>query len=429
MTGLRFTTILICTILSMLDGFDVLVMSFTASGVAREWGLSGAQLGVLLSSALVGMALGSVLVAPLADHIGRRTIIVLCLSAIAVSLLLSSFSRNLSELAFFRAITGVGVGGMLASINVVTAEFATERGRATAVSLQATGYPIGATLGGLATALLIPKYGWRAAFLFGSICSAVMLIIVVVRLPESPDFLASKGTPWARAKLDELRKRLALPTAEIVATAVPSATRRRPLVIELFSSQLRSPTLLIWSAFFFVMLSVYFVLSWTPRLLVSAGLSEQAAIGGGVLLNLGGILGGLSFAWLARRRDPREVALMFLAMFAVLTAMFGTVSGALAVAYVLAGVLGIFLFGAMVGLYVIVPAIYPTAVRMTGMGYALGVGRTGAIVAPFLAGLLIDSGWSPSALYHAFSLPLLGAIGALLLRRKQGGSVERALRE
>lgn len=422
--SIRLVTVLICTILSMLDGFDVLVMAFTASGVAREWGLSGGELGLLLSSALVGMAAGSVVVAPLADRIGRRAIVIMCLSAIAASLLLSALSRSLLELAIARAITGIGVGGMLASINVLTAEFANERWRASAVSVQATGYPIGATLGGVAVAFLIAEHGWRAAFGFGAACSAIMLVIVLLWLPESPDFLASRNTPRARARLEELRRRLELPSNATVAP-LPVHARARPRVAQLLSTTMRAPTIALWSAFFFLMVSVYFVLSWTPRLLVSAGLSEQGAIGGGVLLNLGGILGGLGFAWMTQRWDPRRITLVFLGAFALLTAVFGSLAAVLTAAYVVAALLGLFLFGAMVGLYVIAPAMYPAVVRMTGMGYALGVGRVGAIAAPSLAGLLIDRGWTPPELYYAFSLPAACACASLwLLRTRKDSSLE-----
>lgn len=384
MNRLSVVAITICTVLSMLDGFDVLVMAFTASSVAKEWSLSGAELGVLLSSALFGMAIGSLFVAPLADRYGRRPTILLCLSVITTGLLLSSLAGDMAQLAALRGLTGLGIGGMLASLNVLTAEFATDRWRSSAISLQATGYPIGATLGGIAAAGLIASFGWRSVFVFGGVCSAVMIPVVHRWLPESGAFLASRA---------------------------PATAARRPVsvLMQLLSPELRLPTLLLWLAFLFLMFGLYFVLSWTPRMLVKSGLTEQAGITGGVLMNLGGIVGGAGFAWIATTNRARSVTLLYMIAFAGFTALFGAVASVPIAALTTASVLGVFLFGAMVGLYVLAPSIYPAEVRTTGMGWALGAGRVGAIVSPTFAGYLVDRGWPPSDLYYLFSVAIVAA--------------------
>src|SRR4029450_6634456 len=170
--------ILLCVALNMLDGFDVLVMAFTASEVAREWTLSGAWLGVLLSAGLVGMAAGSLFVAPWADRFGRRAVTLCCLVVITAGMLLSALARGPLQLGALRALPGTGVAGILASLNVITSEYASRRWRSAAISLQFTGYPIGATIGGSIAAVLITWYGWRSAFLFGAAASAAMIPLV-----------------------------------------------------------------------------------------------------------------------------------------------------------------------------------------------------------------------------------------------------------
>jgi len=169
MSRFQVLAVCLCVALNMLDGYDVLVMAFTASEVAREWSLSGYALGVLLSAGLVGMAIGSLLVAPWADRYGRRAVILACLGVITFGMLLSALARQPAQLKALRVLTGVGIGGILASLNVITSEYSSRRWRSAAIGVQVTGYPIGATLGGTVAALLITSFGWRSAFLFGAI--------------------------------------------------------------------------------------------------------------------------------------------------------------------------------------------------------------------------------------------------------------------
>ncbi|MHA6782263.1 MFS transporter [Pseudonocardia saturnea] len=159
MTRFQWSIVVVCVLLNMIDGFDVLVMAFTASSVTAEWGLTGAQTGLLLSAGLVGMALGSLLVAPWADRVGRRPIILGCLAVASAAMLASSISQNAVQLGLLRVITGVGIGGILASSNVISSEYASRRWRGFAVSLNSTGYALGATLGGVVAAVLIGGAG------------------------------------------------------------------------------------------------------------------------------------------------------------------------------------------------------------------------------------------------------------------------------
>lgn len=149
MRGFQYLAVLVCILLNMIDGFDVLVMAFTAASVSREWGLSGAQVGLLLSAGLVGMAAGSLLLAPLADRWGRRRLILVCLLLSGSGMLLSALAGSPLQLALLRGLTGLGVGGVLASSNVIASEYSARRWRGLAVSLQGMGYALGATLGGL----------------------------------------------------------------------------------------------------------------------------------------------------------------------------------------------------------------------------------------------------------------------------------------
>ena len=380
MTRAQWLAVAVCIVLNMLDGFDVLVMAFTASEVSAHWKLTGGQLGWLLSAGLFGMAGGSLFIAPFADRYGRRAVILACLALITAGMLLSALATQPGQLGALRVLTGLGIGGMLASLSVITAEYSSDRWRSTNVSLQATGYPVGATLGGSIAALLITRYGWRSVFLFGAAASALMIPVALRWLPESRDFLTAREAPSRRVMLDEL-----------------------------FTARYLRSTLLIWMGFFLVMFSFYFVLSWTPRLLVAAGLSARQGITGGVLLNLGGIAGGSLFGYLALRRSPRWLTCGYAGLAALSLVLFGLLGAKLGPAFVVALGIGVSLFGSMVGLYALAPSLYPAAIRTTGMGWAIGIGRLGAILAPITVGLLIDAGWQTPQLYFAFAVPMVAA--------------------
>lgn len=428
MSRFQWVAVAVCVLLIMLDGFDVLVMAFTAAPISAEWKLSGSQLGLLFSAGLFGMAAGSLFVAPLADRLGRQRIILFCLVVISAGMLGSAWTENAVQLGVLRAITGVGIGGMLASVAVITSEYSSDKWRSTAIALQATGYPIGATIGGSIAAVLLGLYGWRSVFVFGGLATAAMIPVILWLLPESVDFLIAKRPVNALRKLNLLLKRMHRPElAQLPATPVhDGAAARTGSFAGLFAPGVVGSTAMIWISFFLLMFSFYFALSWTPKLLVSAGLSAQQGITGGVLMNLGGIVGGGIFSVLAARMELGwlTAASMFLTVLAM--AAFGYFTSDLNLAFIAAFGIGAFIFGSMAGLYAFAPIVYPARIRTTGMGCAIGIGRFGAILAPITAGVLLDRGWSPPNLYYAFAVPLLIAIGSVLVLHRNTGDVHRS---
>jgi benzoate transport len=356
------------------------------------------------------MAGGSLFVAPWGDRFGRRAVILICLAVTTAGMLASALAQGPGLLTVLRVLTGVGVGGILASLNVITSEYSSRRWRGTAVGLQVTGYPIGATVGGTVAAFLISRYGWRSAFLLGAVASGMVIPVVMRSLPESLDFLLTGRVPDALKRLNDLLSRMGRPTvAELPVVAKDEHAARNP-VGRLFAGATARSTALIWCAFFLLMFGFYFVTSWTPRLLVSGGRSTGEGITGGVLLNVGGIVGGSIFSFLAAKAGLRPLAAVYLALSAVSIVLFGVFASDLALAFTIALVIGVCLFGSMVGLYAMTPLLYPAAIRTTGMGWAIGIGRIGAILAPIVAGLLIDAGWSASQLYYAFAVPVAATV-------------------
>jgi MFS family permease len=372
------------------------------------------------------MTAGSLLLAPLADRFGRRAMTLLTLFLVSVGMLASALTSTSFELAVTRVVTGLGVGAMLPSINTLVAEYSPARRRELALSVMSTGYPIGATLGGTAAIFISAAFGWRGIFVLGGLLSTLMIPLVLARLPESLDFLLARRPKGALQSANALLRRLGRPELSALPEVAESA--RATGLRELVSGGLVRPTLLLWLAFFLVMFTFYFVVSWTPKLLVDAGLPTGGGLSGGVLVNLGGIAGTLLLGVLSLKYGIFKLHTLALIASAATIAWFGLVSGSLGIALVVAVLVGLFLFTSMVGLYVITPSIYPTAVRNTGTGLAIGVGRCGAIVSPYLAGLLLASGWKPSEAYVAFGLPaLLAAAAVALLARERKAAADPGL--
>jgi benzoate transport len=412
MSAYQLLTVGICVVINFLDGFDVLVMAFAAAPIAQEWQIPNRAVGVLLSAGLVGMALGSLFLAPLADRLGRRAATLMGLTLITAGMLLSAFTATVSQLAMMRVLTGLGIGTLLASMTVLVAEYSSLRRRSFAISLLQAGYPIGAVLGGMVAVYLIAEHGWRSVFIAGGLCSAVMIPLVLWWLPESIDFLADRQPRHSLARANRILGRIGLaPLQRLPPRAVRDA--QAPVAArKLLSGALLRPTMSIWTSFFMVMFSFYFVLSWTPKLLVEAGLSTGQGISGGVILNLGGIVGSLLLGYLAGSVKLVKLNLFYLSATAVVMVVFGLVSVNLACALITAVFVGFFLFGSMIGLYAVTPGCYPSDLRGTGMGLAIGVGRIGAILAPLTAGFLVDFGFGNPALFTLFAIPLLFAMVA-----------------
>ncbi|WP_397459211.1 MFS transporter [Pseudomonas asplenii] len=404
MSGFQWIAISICIFLNLIDGFDVLVMAFTASAVSGFWQLSGAQLGYLLGAGLLGMSIGSLFVAPWADKLGRRPLVLLCLAVSGIGMLLSAVSATPAQLGITRVITGIGIGGILACSNVIASEYASSRWRSLALSLQSTGYAVGALFGGLFAIFLIENYGWRSVFLLGGTATLAMIPVVYCLLPESMDFLITKQPGNALTKINRLAAKLDLPPLDQLPIKSEAYGKQRSPVARLVSREYLQKTVWLWLAFFLVLFGFYFVMSWTPKLLASAGQTAQQGITGGMLLSAGGIIGSALLGLLSARFKTTHVHAVFLLITAVTMVFFVKTSGLPGYGVAIALLLGVTVNGCVAGLYAIAPTVYDPGVRTTGVGFAIGVGRTGGILSPVVAGFLIDESWQPASLFTAYAI-------------------------
>jgi len=420
MTSMQIGVILICWVINMLDGFDVLAIAYAAPSITEEWGLQAGKLGIVLSAGLVGMALGALFIAPLADRIGRRNVTLGCLGVIGVSMIFTSMANSVTTLVVARIVTGLGIGGLLASLTTLVAEYSPDHRRSFAISFLQSGYPIGALAGGLIAAPLIPVYGWEMVFILGGSATLVMIIIGFFCLPESLQFLAERRPDNALQKINQILAKLK--HKAIDALPEVAAQGEQASLKEIFSPALKTKTLLLWGSFFMSMLTLYFLLLWTPQIIVNAGLPKDQGILVGATLNGGGLVGMLLLGYFSDRFGLHRLIAGFFFFAAISMVIFALVSVSATLLLVLAFAIGFFTVGGMIGLYSAAAGQYPTSLRTTGLGWGIGIGRIGAILGPNVAGVLMDLGWEQADYFLILTVPLLFAMISTAMLGKQGES-------
>lgn len=404
-------------LLNLADGIDVVAMSVTAPSVANAWGLERAVLGPLFSAALFGMAIGAAGLAPLSDRLGRRLLLVAAMSLVGLSMLAVGWIENTASVALFailRFISGLGIGVIFGSAPALASEFMPSRYRSLAVSLVVMGYPVGAVLAGPIANALIPDHGWTSVFSAGGALTIGIALVTWALLPESPEFLASRAgnRPNREAMVNSLLARLDRDPVSALEINVerPDATP----VAQILTAERRLSTLALWAVYFMGFLSMYFMLSWIPTLFVDSGYTRAHGIEALTGFNLGAVPGILVLAFLTTRLPLVPLlSLFFVSAGAVLAYVGLAEPSGLDSLMTLMFVGGVFLHGGFTCLYALATKIYPSDVRAAGVGWAAGLGRTGAIASPLLAASLISAGWGMYSLFLVFALPLLA--GGLLL--------------
>lgn len=421
MSGAQIIAVSICLVINFLDGFDVLAIAFAAPEIARDWSVSPKNLGIIFSAGLAGMVFGALFLSPFADRIGRRPLVLICLCIISAGMLVSAITTSVPQLLAARVLTGLGVGGMLASLTTMVAEYSSDHRRQLAISVLQSGYPLGAIIAGIASAYLLQRLGWRSVFVTGGLLSLLMLPVAAKWLPESIHFLATRRPPGALPRINEILERMghrpldALPDRE---DSLPQSSSVR----EIFSPALLGTTVAIWLAYVALLSAFYFVNNWTPKILIDAGLSTEAGISGGVLISVGGVIGGLVLGGLSSRFSVNRIGAFYMLMAIVTMATFGVLDFELSTMLPVAFLIGLFLAGAIICLYTILPDLYPANIRNTGVGWALGIGRFGAVIGPYIAGVLISAGWERHEYYLALSLPVAVSLVAVLWLRGRNWS-------
>jgi MFS family permease len=309
----------------------------------------------------------------------------------SIGMVMATQPRNVYSLSIWRVITGLGIGGMLATINAVASEFSNSRRRALCVSLMAIGYPIGAVVGGSIAAMLLKHGDWRAVFWFGAAVTAAFIPLVFFLVPESIEWLCQRQPANALAAVNRSLTRLGRAVVDAL-PAVSIETRKRS-VAGIFSPQFVRITLLMSLAYFLHVISFYFIIKWIPKIVVDLGFTAASAAGVLVWLNVGGATGGAVLGLLSLRFNLKGLTMFVLAMSTVMLAVFGRTQADLTHLAIICAIAGFFTNSGIVGLYGILAQVFPTNLRATGTGFAVGTGRAGSVLAPIIAGFLFSAGY------------------------------------
>ena len=408
----QWLAVLVTVGLNAMDGFDVLSISFASPGIAKDWGVDKATLGWVLSMELIGMGVGSVLLGGVADKIGRRPTILACLLAMSAGMFGASQAGGVTTLLAWRLLTGLGIGGMLAAINAAVAELSSRRWRNLAVSLMVIGYPVGGVIGGTIVQQLLGSGTWHEVFIFGGWITAAFVPIVWFLLPESVDFLDRRRKPGALQAINRILTRFGhQPTSALTADTVESAQRS---VTDIFKPGLIVSTVLVTLGYFAHVISFYFIIKWVPKLVVDLGFAPKAAAGVLTWANVGGATGVAIFGLLATRVSLKALTLIVLFGSSAMVVWFGRGSADLAALAATVALAGVFVNAGIGGYYMLFARIFPTHVRATGTGFAVGMGRAGAVLAPVVAGYLFRAGFGLQAVATIMAAGSLLSAAALL---------------
>nr|ART90185.1 4-hydroxybenzoate transporter [uncultured bacterium] len=383
-TNYQKRVVLLCALIAMLDGFDTQAIAFVAPVIATEWGLQVSAFGPVFGAGLAGLMVGAFIFGPAADRWGRKRVILVTTALFGALTLSTAWATSLPMLLVLRFVAGLGLGGVMPNIIALTSENVPARLRATMVSLMFCGFPLGAVLGGLIAARLIPEAGWQSPFWLGGFLPLALIPALLAWLPNA-----------------------SLP----VQSTAPGSTP----VARIFSRDYRSHTFLLWIVFFMNLLLLYFLVNWLPSLLRQAGISLDKAIIATVLLNAGGIAGSLVFARLIDRYGPYKILpVAYLAAAGFTTAIGLTTEAGFYPMMAVVMLAGFSVIGAQISINALAAGIYPMEMRATGVGWALGIGRAGSIVGPVVGGVLLAAGFSISTLFGIAAVPALIGGAAVL---------------
>ena len=411
--------IAVCMLLNMSDGFDVVAMSIAITPLSEAWGIPRPELGIILSAALLGMCFGAMFLAPLSDVIGRRKIVIISMCLITAAMFATAYSTSVTQLVIIRTIAGLGIGAILAAATSIATEFSPERMRNFAVSIIVCGYPIGMTIVGPVSGYILEHYSWETIFLVCGWTNLVLLILSILFIPESIEFLASrKNNPEQRLqKINRLLARIKREPIETLPDFNAAGSDQQMTVVEAIKSLLvpkfASTTIRLWTIFFCGFLALYFCVSWIPKLFVESGYTLAQGITALTWFNLGGVIGIIGMSLATTRYLLKSAIVPMFATSAVVMLIFALFKpNDITHLNGLIFFIGITLQGAFTCMYAVAARSYPTEIRTTGVGWSIGLGRFGAVLGPILVGFLLLDMY---ALFIIFSIPMI--VAALLVRK------------
>ncbi|BCT87617.1 MFS transporter [Acinetobacter variabilis] len=408
--------VLWCVFVVIFDGYDLAINGVALPLLMQEWNMTAVQAGMLASTALAGMMFGAMLFGMLADKIGRKNVILICVTLFSGFTFWGGFASGPTEFGILRFIAGLGIGGVLPNLVALTSEYAPQKMRSTLVTTMFSGYAVGGIMAALLGAWFTPSFGWEIMFYIAGI-PLLMLPILYLYLPESLTFLVKKQQNEKASKIVQQisPEQNVTASTQFVLNEVhaPDAS-----IAALFKQGRSMSTLLFWCCFFMCLLMVYALGSWLPKLMMAAGYSLGNSLMFLMAMNIGAVVGTIGGGILADRFHLKPVIIGMFLLGAVSLVGLGFNSPQ-AVIYLLVAAAGASAIGSSILLYSFVAQYYPLAIRSTGIGCASAVGRVGAIVGPIIIGFLLGMELPHKMNFLAVAIPaIIGAISVAMIVRK-----------
>ncbi len=410
----QIRVLILCALAAMLDGFAAQMIGYLAPSLKRDMNLDPAALTRIFAWGLVGLMLGALTLGPVADRFGRKPVIVTCTLFFGLLTLATAFAHSAESLTVLRFLASMGFGGTMPNAIALTAEYAPHRRRGTMITIMFCGFPIGATIAGFAAVPILPVYGWRGVFVLAGLMPLVLAPVLALLLPESIRHLVIHGNKTAR-----VRQLLGRVSPHLVfgsdTTFVVREERAPGLpVAHLFRQGRALPTVLLWIGFFMSLVDIYLLSSWLPTVFHDAGITLSLSVIATAVFQGGGVVASLALGSLVDRFSAYRVMSITFFLGAISVAFLGyshsIVSIMCCTFFAGAGVIG-----GQTGANALAASFYPTYIRSTGVGWALGIGRIGSIVGPILGGIMLSLHWPLSTIFLAAAIPSLIGSGAIFL--------------
>ena len=407
LTKNHFVILLICTLCMIIDGFDVQAISFVAPTLISEWGVDKQSFGSVFGAGLLGMALGALLLAPLADRFGRKPILMIAMIILAISMFITIYAESIVFLIVVRLIAGFSLGAIVPNSVALAGEFSPLKMRVTIMMIISSGFILGGVIGGAFASQLIPLLGWQSVFIVGAIAPLLLCIWMWHRLPESLLFLTIKQKQ--PQVISSWLKKLGVTSldSQNIRYVTHTQPNQASKITQLFQNGLALGTVLLWIILFMNLLATFFLANWLPILISQAGYAANFAVWAGATFWFGGLIGNIVLGRMIDRFGFGSCLLVIFILGILFIYAIGHSISNLPLVFTFIGLAGFCILGAQTALNALAAVYYPTECRSTGAGWALGIGRLGSIFGPVIGGILIGMGLPMTSLFISFTIPIL----------------------
>jgi len=414
----------LCFIVVLLDGFDTAAIGFIAPSLIKEWGVTRPELAPVLTAALFGLAAGAIIAGPLADRLGRKSVLVGSVLVFGIACLAAAYSASLTQLTTLRFVTGVGLGAAMPNAVTLMSEYCPDQRRAIVTNAMFCGFPMGAAFGGFLAAWMIPQFGWRSVLALGGVAPLVLTVVIAFALPESVRYLVAKGKPAERIRAALRRISPLAASAQSFAMTEKSSTAAKSGIGVVLSRAYVVGSAMLWITYFMGLVIFYALINWMPLLFKEVGLDAQTATLISALFPLGGC-GAIVLGWLMDRFNGNRMIAAGYALTAVSIYAIGmTGAGNVGRLMLLVFIAGVLMNAAQVSMPALAAAFYPTRGRATGVAWMLGIGRFGGIAGSFLVAELSRQSLSFGEIFSVVAIPGVIAMAALLIKQIAEPSME-----